>query len=267
MLGHLIFLGIFYTVILVIAGTLSLPLYRAWQHFRMRRAEAVCWKASFRDLPARERVCRHEFTGEFQHRICDQAFDCRKCQTHAALVAQRPAEPGPLAGETQVLGLRFPMDRYYHRGHAWAHPEADGTVTIGLDALGARLVAEPEAVELPAIGRRLEVNGAAWRMRKRGADVRILSPVDGEVTARGGLEDGWYLKVRPAGGAFDARHLLRGAEIRPWITREMERLQAVLAPAQTVPTLADGGVPVEDMAAAHPEADWDAVCAEIFLMP
>jgi hypothetical protein len=83
--------------------------------------------------------------------------------------------------------------------------------------------------------------------------------------AIGGPGDGWILKVKPDGGRLDTRHLLRGAEIRPWIAREMERLQAVLSPGNGALTMADGGVPVDDIAAGYPAADWDAVCAEIFL--
>jgi len=267
MLSHIIFLGLFYTVLAVLSTTVALSLYRAGQDFRARRAEAICWHATFPDLPARDRLCRHEFTGEFSHRLCDKAFDCRECQQHAALVARRPPDAAPTPREADVFGLEFPLDRLYHRGHAWAHPEPDGTVTVGLDALGARLVAEPEAVVLPAIGSHIQTNGAAWHVNKRGAHVRILSPLDGQVVATGGPQDGWYLKVKPDGGRLDARHLLRGPEIRPWIAHEMERLQASLGPADQAPTMADGGVPVNDIAAAYPEADWDAVCAEIFLLP
>jgi glycine cleavage system H lipoate-binding protein len=253
MLGHVVFLGIFYIVLLVIVGTLSASVFRAARDFREHREEATCWQATFPDLPARERVCRHVFTGEFKHRICDQAFDCRQCQQHAALVAKRPADAA-----AQV-------DRYYHRGHAWAQPEPDGTVTIGLDPLGAALVAHPDSIELPAVGSHIQVNGAAWHLHKRGADVRILSPVDGEVVATGGPEERWFLKVKPDGGKLDARHLLRGAEIRPWMTREMERLHSALAPAGQAPTMADGGVMVDDIAAGYPEADWESICGEIFL--
>jgi glycine cleavage system H lipoate-binding protein len=270
MLSHVIFLGLFYTVLAVLSATVALSLFRAAQDFRVRRAEAICWQATFPDLPARERVCRHEFTGEFAHRTCDKAFDCRECQTHAALVAERPPDAAPLSREAhqgEIFGLEFPLDRYYHRGHAWAHPQPDGTVTVGLDALGARLVAEPDAIELPAVGSHIQTNGAAWHVRKRGADVRILSPLDGEVVGTSDSQNGWYLKVKPDGGQLDARPLLRGAEIRPWIAREMERLQSALAPAGQAPTMADGGVPVDDIAASYPDADWDAVCSEIFLQP
>ncbi|HLY16355.1 MAG TPA: hypothetical protein VKR61_03990 [Bryobacteraceae bacterium] len=263
MLSHIVFLGLFYSVLAVVSATVGLSLFRAVQDFRARRTEAICWQATFPDLPARGRVCRHELTGEFRHRTCDKAFDCRECQTHAALAARHP--PGP--GEPDIFGLNFPLDRFYHRGHAWAHPEPDGTVTVGLDALGARLVADPEATELPAVGAHIQTNGAAWHVRKRGADVRVLSPLDGEVVATGGSQHGWYLKVQPDGGRFDARHLLRGAEIRPWIARETERLQSALDPTSQALTMADGGVLMDDLATGHPEADWDAVCSEMFLQP
>lgn len=266
MIGHIIFLGSFYAVLTVISATLALCVYRSVRDFRARRTEAIAWQATFPDLQAHERVCRHRFTGEFPNRICDNAFDCRGCQTHAALVAKRPPDAAPATvAKAEVYGLDFPRDRFYHRGHAWAHPEPDGTVTVGLDALGARLVADPDAIELPAVGAHIQTNGAAWHVRKRGAKVRILSPVDGEVVATGGAQDGWVLKVKPDGGKLDDRHLLRGAEIRPWIARELERLQLALAPAGQTLTMADGGVPMDDIAAGYPEADWDAVCGEIFL--
>jgi hypothetical protein len=35
----------------------------------------------------------------------------------------------------------------------------------------------------------------------------------------------------------------------------------------SVPSLADGGVPVRDIASAYPQTDWDAVCGEMFLEP
>ena len=267
MLGHIIFLGLFFTVLAVIAITLCLSFIHSVRDFRARRAEAICWQATFPDLPARERVCRHELTGEFKHRICDRAFDCRGCEKHAALVAKRPPENVPAAAEAELWGLEFPLDRFYHRGHTWAHADPDGTVTIGLDPLGASLVAQPDGIDLPPVGAHIQVNGAAWRVRKRAAELRILSPVDGEVVATGGPDQGWYLKVKPQGGRFDARHLLRGAEIRPWITREMERLHAAFTPATALSTMADGGAPVTDIAAAVPEAEWEAVCSEIFLLP
>jgi glycine cleavage system H lipoate-binding protein len=141
-------------------------------------------------------------------------------------------------------------------------------VTIGLDELGQRVLGDPDAIDLPQPGAHIEANGTAFRVHKRDADVRVLSPVDGEVVETGGPGRGWYLKVKPAANdelAF--RHLLRGAEVKPWLMREMERLQLALAVEGAAPTLADGGVPVADIAAGYPKTDWDAVCGEIFLEP
>jgi len=262
-LGHVVFLGAFYLVLTTVAVTLIGALRRS----RRAMLEEIGWHADFHDLPARDRVCRHVLTGEFKRRECPHAFDCRECETHAKLIERHPlsviAQP-----EEDLFGMNFPLDRYYHRGHTWVRPESDGTLTVGLDELGARLLGTPEAAVFPEIGARVVANGTAFRVHKRGADVRVLSPVDGEIVETGGADRGWYLKVRPAGtGEHALRHLLRGAEIRPWVQREMERLQLSLSHAEGALTLADGGVPVADISASYPKADWDAVCGEMFLEP
>ena len=139
---------------------------------------------------------------------------------------------------------------------------------MGLDDLGARLFGTPDAVDLPAPGTRVQANGTAFRIRRREADVRILWPVDGEVIETGGVDREYFLRIKPVDGAIDMRHLLRGAEVKPWMMRELERLQLALTmEGASLPSLADGGVPVADIAAAYPDTDWDAVCGEIFLAP
>jgi hypothetical protein len=170
----------------------------------------------------------------------------------------------PVEREEDVCGMPFPLDRFYHRGHTWARLEPDGTIAVGLDELGKRLIGAPDAVDLPAPGVRIHANGTAFRVKRREADVRVLSPVDGSVVERGGPECEWYLRVRPEN--LDLTHLLRGSEVKPWVMREMERLQLTLS-AEGAPTLADGGVPVADIAASYPGMDWDAVCGEMFLEP
>jgi hypothetical protein len=265
--GHVLFLGAFYSVLVVVAATLIAAARRARRDLLALRVEEIGWHADFHELPARDRFCRHVLSGELQSRECPNAFDCRHCETHALLIERHPVE-WPPEPEEDLFGMAFPLDRFYHRGHTWAHPEPDGTVTVGLDELGLRLLGTPDAVELPQPGSHVEANGTAFRVHKRDANVRVLSPVDGEVVETGSADRGWYLKVRPAAGdELQFRHLLRGAEVRPWLMREMERLQLALVTEDGVPTLADGGVPVADIAASYPQADWDAVCGEMFLEP
>jgi len=253
-------------VIVVVAATLIAATLRA-RRALVGQASAcqidrIRWNSEFHDLPQRDRVCRHVLTGEFKSRECPHAFDCRQCQTHARLIGKHPLAP---AGEPEedLFGMSFPLDRFYHRGHTWAHLEPDGTMTVGLDDLGRRLLGVPDAVDLPQPGARIYANGPAFRVRKRDADVRVLSPVDGEVVETGGPGRPWYLRVRPE--PLDVTHLPRGSEIRPWLMREMERLQLALSSEGAAPSLADGGVPVADIAASYPDADWDAVCGEMFL--
>ena len=260
-----IFLGAFYTVLVVVVTTLLNAFWRAHRDLSKGKAEDIRWHSDFHDLPAADRTCRHVLTGEFKSRECVRAFDCRECETHAKLVALHPPAA---AAEDEIFGMSFPLDRMYHRGHTWARPETDGTVTVGLDELGTRLLGTPDAVDLPEPGSRIQANGTAFRIHRREADVRVLSPIDGEVIETGGVDRGYFLRVKPLTESFDMRHLLRGAEVKPWMMRELERLQLALTmEGASVPSLADGGVPVSDIAAAYPKTDWDAVCGEMFLEP
>jgi glycine cleavage system H lipoate-binding protein len=264
-LGHILFLGAFYTVLVIVATTVVAALWRSRRSLREHQADDIRWHSDFHDLPAADRVCRHVLTGEFRRRECPNAFDCRECETHGKLIEGRPLAPAADADE-DVLGMDFPLDRYYHRGHTWAHLEADGTVTIGLDDLGRRLLGSPDSLDLPMPGDRLCANGVAFHIRRRDARVRVLSPVDGEVLSVDEAGGQWFLRVKPDSTGEPAfRHLLRGPEVKPWLMREMERLQLALAAEGAGPTLADGGVPVSDIAANYPETDWDAVCGKMFL--
>lgn len=255
-------------MVVIVATTLVNALWRARRALAKGGAEAIRWHSDFHDLPAGDRTCRHVLTGEFKHRECPHAFDCRECVTHAKLVALRPAAVEAPDAEADIFGMSFPLGRFYHRGHTWVKPEDDGTVTIGIDDFGARLLGRPDAIELPEPGSRIQTNGTAFRVHKREADVRVLSPVDGEVVETGGADRGFLLRVKPIEGGMDMRHLLRGAEIKPWLMRELERLQLALTmEGASVPSLADGGVPVADIAAAYPATDWDAVCGEMFMEP
>src|SRR5579863_9976285 len=132
-MAHHIFLGAFYTVLTVVAATLAAAALRSRRDLRAQAADRIRWHSEFEDLPRRDRVCRHVLTGEFSSRECPHAFDCRECRTHAALIAKHP--PAPAGDPEDLFGMYFPLDRFYHRGHTWAHLEPDGTLTVGLDDL------------------------------------------------------------------------------------------------------------------------------------
>jgi hypothetical protein len=269
--GYLIFLGVFYTVLLVIISALLIAAFRSVKVFRSNRVESIRWTSDFHDLLERDRRCRHEITGEVKSRVCPKAFDCRVCSDHPRFVANRrsllEAIPHSDGDDTRILGFNMPADRWYHRGHTWVKPMKDGMVTVGLDDLGARLIGKPDRVDLPPAGTRLQVNGTGWHMNKGGAHLRVLSPVDGEVIETGSPEKGWFLRLRPLYGIVDVRHLLSGDEIRPWLVREMERLQMSMATEGAGMSLADGGVLELDFSKDLPAAKVEAVLGEMFLEP
>lgn len=261
--ANTIFLGVFYSVIAIVAATVARAFLRARRVIAEGEVERTRWLSEFHDLSQQARLCRHAVTGALPGAECPNGFDCGRCEMHAERVAADPAAAPQNAAE-EIFGMDFPLDRLYHRGHTWVRPERDGSVTIGLDELGRRLVGMPDRVEFPKPGRRLRTNGIGWQIRKNHARVRVLAPVDGRVVESGGAEHGGFLRVKPVGEAFDFRHLLTAAELRPWMLREMERLQLALAGARAQ-TLTDGGVPVEDLPASDPATDWDAVWGEMFL--
>lgn len=259
--GHVIFISLFIAVAFTIAGTVLRALLHSAQDFRDHRAFEFCWKADFAELPAADRRCRHELAGRVISRTCDHQFDCRSCENYPHFAVL------PATGYARELGLDYPADRLYHRGHTWVKPEEDGAVSIGLDALAGHVIGKPDSVAGPQIGEDIELNQAAWRIKKNGHEIQVRAPLEGTVLSVGG-EDGWSITIRPRVDVRDPRslrHLLRGPEVHGWISRELERLQLQLRPAGAQPSLADGGVLVHGLMDAVPESDWNTVLADTFL--
>ncbi len=97
--GHIIFLGVFYTVVLVVLTTLLIAAWRTLRDFRRNRAASIVWHENFEDLPRAERSCRHDCTGEMPGRVCELGFNCGQCETHAkfvSILARHHAEPALL---------------------------------------------------------------------------------------------------------------------------------------------------------------------------
>ncbi len=260
--GHILFLALFFVVAVTIFTTVISAIWRTARDFRTHRAIEFCWKSNFSELPISDRRCRHELAGRVIARTCDNAFDCRHCKKYSQFAVL------PATGHTNSLGLDYPDNRFYHRGHTWVQVGEDGNVTVGLDDLAQHLVGTPESVQLPELGDQIDINETAWRMKKNGKEIAVRAPIEGEVVGTGGPNEGWFLKVRPRLDVRDPmtfRHLLTGPEVHGWISRELERLQLELRNPNSPAALADGGTLVPDLMNALPAADWDTVLAETFL--
>ncbi len=265
---HITFLLVFFSVAVVVGVTLFRALFRT-RHRLLRQGHGhVSWHAAFEEMPAGSRVCRHEMNGEVSHRTCDNEFSCSTCPEHRKYLASGASPSATRAlsftPPVAVAGLTYPTDRYYHRGHTWAKIEADGTFTVGVDELARRMLGPVTNVEVPAPGTRVTAYAPAIRVHAKHGQAAFRSPMDGEVVAAKQEGADWFLRIRmdPSGSIA---HLLRGAEVRPWLTRELERLQLALSDQKVGLSLADGGVPVESMPDAAPKQDWEAVWGEMFL--
>lgn len=270
--GHLIFMGALYLVLAIIGLTMITIVYKVIMNFRNKRVEAVMWQEDFHDLSQSVTRCRYEITGRMASRACSGGFDCRVCEFAAGMVPETgetsPASPAAAVDESEsgdCFGYNMPVDRLYHRGHTWVQEQEDGTYLIGMDDFGNRLIGKHDRLAIPPIGSELEVNGTGWQIYKGDQKIRILAPLDGKVVSVGGPEVGWWLRVKPLQKNPDLRHLLSGDEIKPWVLRELERLQGLLFPGLGAIGLADGGAPVEDVTADCSEAERNSIWGDIFL--
>lgn len=262
--GYLIFLGVFFTVAVAVAGTLVVALWRSFRAVQKKQAGRLYWQEAFQELTPEERRCRHAITGELPERCCDREFDCRGCRMHARLLySDEAAAHAAGAAPAEVCGLAVAPDRYYHRGHTWVREAGDGTLVVGLDDLGRRLLGGDCVIQAPPAGTELRVNEPAFVARRNGVEVRILSPVDGTVTGPD-MDGEGLVRVRPAEG-FRATHMLRGNEAAAWMRHELDRLQMALAAACGSATLADGGVVAEDLGRCLTAREFDTACGLAFL--
>ena len=97
--GHLVFLVALCAVLAAIGTSLVLAARRGLLRVRRGRVAGAAWHAEFAELPGSVRACRHQITGEAPERLCEKAFDCRRCVEHELLEAkrERPAARAPEA--------------------------------------------------------------------------------------------------------------------------------------------------------------------------
>jgi hypothetical protein len=251
-IGHIIFLSLFFGVVTLIAITCVRAGLSASRALNRGRSGSIRWHGEFSELPLAARACRHELSGQVQHRSCANGFDCGRCSFHRDMT--REELPSPSVGE-----------KLHHRGHTWVSPNGDSTVTVGLDDIANRLVGKGSGLELPAPGTILEALAPLGRFLREAGTVRILSPVSGEVIEQLTGEAGVTLRIRLTGDESQLAGLLRGEEAEAWMMRERERLELSLSNETGIAALADGGEIVENLGDQLSAKERSRVLGEFFL--
>ena len=174
----------------------------------------------------------------------------------------------------EVGGLPWREGLYHAPGHTWLRRGRGGKVTVGIDGLVQRLVANVRGVELPGVGARLHRGEVAARIRCGEREAPIVSPVEGTVTRvnedavhdptlllRDPYGRGWLYAMEAAGD--DCARLSHGKPAREWFRQEGARLLRLLEGDLGL-AAADGGELVRPVPAAVAEAHWPAL-ADAFL--
>jgi hypothetical protein len=263
--GHLIFLGAFFSVLAVISTSVVRAVRRSAADLASGRVAAIRWHGDFDDLPAAAKRCRHDLTGELGGRTCPRGFACAECELHPRILERRLARCPDPARAVTVRGIELPLDRFYHRAHTWVRAEMNGSCTIGLDPFASRIIGVPDGLSLPAPGARLFANSPACAILKDGRHYPVLSPVAGTVEASGGGGTEWWIRLRPVVPPDASAHLLRGAEIGPWIIREMERIEMMAAGPGGAVSLADGGELLPELGGHFAENALDDIRAGLLM--
>lgn len=264
--GHIVFLGIFYTVLTVVMSTVIIASLRARRDMNKRREADIAWHESFSELATERRHCRHEFDGTFDAKVCGHEFACGNCEQHRALAAA--AGGGDSVRQSPAPAAATPPDgRLYHRGHTWVEARHDGTYDVGVDDLLRSCVGNPDRVTVPGVGTRLMAGTPVADLQRGRVHARVATPISGTVVAVGDYEGGRLYRLRPDDGKARLDQLLRATEARVWMLRELELLQARLTQPGEALALADGGELVGDLMGAYPDADWDAILADLCLEP
>jgi glycine cleavage system H lipoate-binding protein len=181
------------------------------------------------------------------------------------------------AGEKAPANGWFPVpgDVHLHPGHTWLRKAPGGTVTLGLDDFGHRLVGPLETVELPEVGARLAKDDIAFAVSRDGRRFPLRSPVSGRVVAvneealkspdtlhADPYRSGWLVRVVPRPLAPTFRPLLSAGKARRFLDEVVSRLS--LTP-ELGALAQDGGTPVHGFATELEPERWDRLVRLHFL--
>ncbi len=135
----------------------------------------------------------------------------------------------------EIEGYNLPEELYYTKDHTWARVEDNGTVTVGMDAYGAKAAGNIEFIDLPMEDDEFESGEAFGSLESAKWVGGLLMPVAGAViSVNESIEDelallkedpygeGWLIKVKPGNLKDDLKALIHGADVAPWLKKELE---------------------------------------------
>ena len=236
---------------------------------QVANGKQISWQEAMKRKPDLKRVCRHSLTHRIAARQCAYDYECATCEFDQFFedVWNAKTHVSPQAMET-VKGFDFPMDHYFHTGHAWARVESGGNIRIGLDDFSLKLLGKVDAFELPTMGKELESGQIGWGIRRKDKKAEVLSPIDGVIlevnanlreNARLANQEpygsGWLFLVHTPDIKKGMNRLMTQSDGLEWINRELTTLESMIEDVAG-PLAADGGLLQEDIYGNLPELGW-----------
>jgi glycine cleavage system H protein len=233
------------------------------------KKEIVEWMEEFKHLPADQRKCRYMLMGEVSYKICPNSFRCGEC-TFDQMMQDRiqPALERDMTSLPKAAGFYINESLYYFRNHVWLQLERNGTYRVGLDDFAGRLIGEVDKIDLPPVGRGLEMEEYCLSLHHHFGDLEFFSPLNGTISSvnqRLGEEPallteepytkGWLMTVEPKSIAKSNRNFLKGDEAEKWMVEEANSLFASLQTAAGV-TMQDGAELTKDISRHMPKEKW-----------
>jgi glycine cleavage system H lipoate-binding protein len=230
-------------------------------------ASSTAGLANLGTVPEGDLDCVWMRAGILRYKLCDRRLDCVHCPLDAGLRGATPTDESQ-ADSGQGSFRLFPRDRRFSRGHLWVYPREAHVARVGIDALGAWLMPDIVAVDLPANDTWLECGQPLATLSGANFRIQVNCPTSGRVAGRNVIASscpelitaapyhtGWLvdLAISPERQSDDWDRLLPGPEMerlaRADIYRFHQRADRLIhGPSLDVgPPLSDGGEPMEDL--------------------
>ena len=216
--------------------------------------------------------CLWMLAGVVDYKLCDRRYECDQCPFDGAIRdgahLHRGLEQtgkGDSLGRIIVQGYELAPMLFYHPYHLWARIEDAGSVRIGVDDFGQRLMGRVYAIELPTPGTTVSRSIACWRIAHHAGETAVATPVSGLVLQvnpkltqhpslinRDPYGEGWVLVVQPAHLEQCLKKLYYGSTVQRWYERDIEKLYRAMSDVlvSSLPsvgaTMQDGGSRIQD---------------------
>ena len=173
-------------------------------------------------------------------------------------------------------GMVLATDVALAPGHVWARLDGP-TAEIGPDDLMQAALGPVDRVDLPTVGRHVEAGAPVFGIHRGARSLAGRAPMSGTIVAvnralaaepgrvnAAPFTGGWAVRLAADDAARGRRSLRRGREARELFRREVDRLLGVVAAAEGVPALADGGEIVASIHARIDDPTWRRLQAMVF---